>query len=557
MSSGRFQALEDRLAAAMSGAEEVDALNALAGGLIEENIDRAEKLAQRALHISQNTDLPGFPYQKGKAFGLAKLGAIAKLRCDYRAALTHLLEAQILLENLGVLDELLLVLRDLGWVYFNVGDFPRAIEILHKALRLSRGSEDARFEARILTSLGAIYGENGDRQESIEALRRALQCLEGTDNIRQRCLIYNNLAMTQFELQAFDEALDSASQSFMLAQQLGSVDLMASVLDTTGQIFLAKQDFSRAEEFFKQALALHQGEGNDPDEIQLNLARAVMGQGRLDEVMNWLFQSLESLEARGVKRFTYQVYDLLSRIYEEKGDLVKAIEYHKLFHEVKSKLHNEETRQRLGNLMVSRQAETARIDAEINRLKNQTLLQEISDHRRVLVEMETSATTDALTGLLNRRHIMTLGGYAFESAHRAGQLLSALMMDIDDFKKVNDRYGHLAGDQVLMELGAIIQTSMRQEDLFGRIGGEEFAAVLPGAGVSAAQNVAQRILEHVARHSTWVGQQGIQITLSIGIALAEPADESLEGLLKRADRALYAAKRAGKNRVVVAWSKDS
>jgi len=125
--------------------------------------------------------------------------------------------------------------------------------------------------------------------------------------------------MTQYELQDFDEALDNAAESLKLAQQLGSVDLIASVLDTTGQIFLAKQDYTQAEGFFRRALALHQGEGNDPDEIRMNLARAVMGQGRLDEVLNSLFQSLESLEARGVKRFTFQVYDLLSTIYEKKA----------------------------------------------------------------------------------------------------------------------------------------------------------------------------------------------------------------------------------------------
>jgi diguanylate cyclase (GGDEF)-like protein len=171
--------------------------------------------------------------------------------------------------------------------------------------------------------------------------------------------------------------------------------------------------------------------------------------------------------------------------------------------------------------------------------------------------MEILATTDSLTGLLNRRHFMTLGGYAFETARQAGQPLAALMMDIDDFKRANDRYGHLAGDQVLIDVSAAIQASLRKEDVLGRLGGEEFGAILPGIGMAVVQKVAERILTKTAQRITAAGSQEIQITISIGIAEAGPGEESLENLLERADQALYSAKRAGKNRAMISWADNS
>ena len=347
-----------------------------------------------------------------------------------------------------------------------------------------------------------------------------------------------------------EEPLADAAAGEKIARQLGSPDLLATFLDTTGQVYLAMQDYARAEEYFQQAMDLYQGIGNDPNEITLNLARAALGQGRLEEAAERLQHSLEPLEARGVNRFSYQFHELLSRIYELQGDFSRAVWHYKRFHAIQSQVFGEETQHRLGNLAVLHQVETARLDAEILRLKNLALHQEISASRQALAEMQVKATTDALTGMLNRRHFMTLASYLFDASRQSGKPLAALMMDIDHFKNVNDAFGHHAGDQVLAEISAVIQANLRSGDLLGRYGGEEFVAVLPDSHLSEAYQVAQRVLEKVAGHSTCCGALSIQITLSIGTAQSDAADASLESLLKRADLALYAAKRLGKNRVI-------
>lgn len=169
-----------------------------------------------------------------------------------------------------------------------------------------------------------------------------------------------------------------------------------------------------------------------------------------------------------------------------------------------------------------------------------------------LAEVQAIATTDALTGLLNRRAFMA--GMADELARlKRHELLEAsvLMLDLDHFKRINDDYGHAAGDFVLQHFGAIVAANLRQEDRGGRIGGEEFAILLPATDVDHALAFAERLRGLVAAaRIPWLGKE-LQITVSIGIAGLAAGDAEPGTALASADRALYAAKHAGRNRVLV------
>jgi diguanylate cyclase (GGDEF)-like protein len=554
MTSRRIQELEEQLTASTQGIEKIDALNALALELILDDNDRASQLAQQALQLSRDISVNDQAYEKGLALGSAILGSIARNRSDYINALSWLIDAQIRLANLEEKAVQIVVLSDLGWVYLNLGNFAQAIEVLVQGLKIARDIGDRINEARILNTLGAVYGENGDREESIEAHQRALTCLEINDDLRLRCLIFNNLAMTQYENKDYERALDSAARSLEIARQLASTGPLVTVLDTIGQIHLARQNYEKAKGFFRQAMTEFQGQGIDPVELRFNLARAAIGQNQLDEAERGLKETFISIESRGANRFRYQYYELMALIFENRGNYVEAIEHFKSFHEIKSQVYNEEAQRRYGNLLVSQQAETARIDAEIYRLKNLALRREITAHRQAVAEMEILATTDTLTGLLNRRHLITLGGYAFDTARKTGQPLVIFMLDIDDFKKVNDLFGHPTGDQALIEVSASIQSSLRKADLLCRYGGEEFVAVLPETGLDAAQKVAERILQRAAQSMQKPGLPDIRVTLSIGIALADASDTNLEQLIDRADQVLLKAKRAGKNQFATAMS---
>lgn len=168
-------------------------------------------------------------------------------------------------------------------------------------------------------------------------------------------------------------------------------------------------------------------------------------------------------------------------------------------------------------------------------------------------EMETHllrlATTDPLTGLNNRRSFEELAEREFKRAKRYGNPLAALMLDIDWFKQVNDTHGHAAGDEVLKAVARVITDTLRETDLAGRMGGEEFAALLPETDARGAHEVAERLRHTLAETGATTGGTQLHVTASIGLAQRNEADKDLAGLLKRADEALYRAKQSGRNRV--------
>lgn len=174
-------------------------------------------------------------------------------------------------------------------------------------------------------------------------------------------------------------------------------------------------------------------------------------------------------------------------------------------------------------------------------------------NHRYRLEIEFLALRDALTGLHNRRHFMQAGALALRQAVRGGRTTCLLMLDIDHFKSVNDRFGHGAGDQVIRAAGQGLRDSLRETDLVARIGGEEFAALLVDTDAQAALVAAERARLHLeALEVTVEGQpQPLRFTVSLGLAEARP-DANLEALMERADQGLYAAKHAGRNRVAVA-----
>ena len=166
---------------------------------------------------------------------------------------------------------------------------------------------------------------------------------------------------------------------------------------------------------------------------------------------------------------------------------------------------------------------------------------------------EVLAMTDPLTGLSNRRHFLDLAARESARAARARQPLAVLMLDIDRFKSVNDTFGHATGDQVLAHIARICLGCTRQCDTLARLGGEEFAVLLPDTAVETARTIAERARAAVADDMTLRGPDGatIRTTLSVGVAALAQGDEGIAAALDRADKAMYAAKSSGRNRVCV------
>jgi diguanylate cyclase (GGDEF)-like protein len=164
-------------------------------------------------------------------------------------------------------------------------------------------------------------------------------------------------------------------------------------------------------------------------------------------------------------------------------------------------------------------------------------------------DLEIAARIDSLTGTLSRRSFLDIGAREFSRAHRYERPTVVLALDIDHFKKVNDTYGHAKGDAVLRECCAAWLTVLREQDFLGRLGGEEFSAILPETGLDGAWRVADRLRQVTAKLRFASEYAEFGVTVSIGMATITAADQQLSHVMERADKALYVAKKQGRNRV--------
>ncbi len=174
-------------------------------------------------------------------------------------------------------------------------------------------------------------------------------------------------------------------------------------------------------------------------------------------------------------------------------------------------------------------------------------IRDITDNKLIQEKLKKIATIDQLSGINNRRHFMELAIKEFEKANRYKQIFSVLMIDVDDFKVINDKFGHAAGDIVIKNIGKLMKENLRKSDIVGRLGGEEFGVVLPNISLNKAEIVAEKFLKKVFQTVIHYETIPIKITVSIGVSAFHENINSFEGILKLADEAMYKAKMRGKN----------
>ncbi|NDL67022.1 histidine kinase N-terminal 7TM domain-containing diguanylate cyclase [Anaerotalea alkaliphila] len=183
-------------------------------------------------------------------------------------------------------------------------------------------------------------------------------------------------------------------------------------------------------------------------------------------------------------------------------------------------------------------------------LKN---IRDVTDRKKLEQELQKLATIDGLSGLYNRRRFMEVAQMEFLRTKRSQKAFSILMVDLDHFKRINDTYGHGAGDEVIRAMGRLLRNTFRKTDSCGRLGGEEFAVLLPDTGSADAFHVAEIFRKETARTLIPYGDRTLAVTASIGVATFSGSPQDLDNLLQQADEALYTSKVQGRNKTTGAF----
>ncbi len=352
-----------------------------------------------------------------------------------------------------------------------------------------------------------------------------------------------------------DAALECGLESVQVAREVNALAREAEHLLSVDSVRQARGELALAAGCFEQTLALARKHGYRFAESGAlrRMGSAYKQQKQTAEALCCLREALAIARSIGSKRETYLCLEELAAACKLAGDFEAALEHFEQFQLAKEAIFNEQADIRLKTLEIAYEVEQANKEKEIYYLRNVALQREVAERIKAQAAAELLSITDQLTGLFNRRHLLFMAENEVAQALRYRTPLSLVIFDIDSFKKVNDNFGHAAGDKVLAVVSSHVLTGLRPGDVLGRYGGEEFVIVLPHTSTEAARLTIERIRKGIAALVVGTGSGEVSVTISAGIAglAGEGSDDRLDQLLERADRALYAAKAAGRNQTVV------
>jgi EmrB/QacA subfamily drug resistance transporter len=460
------------------------------------------------------------------AEALVHLGFIDYYRGDMNDALVNLQRGYDLNTAIGNDEGRRLSLTNIAHVYADsrVAQFDRAIEYYRQLLPEYEAAGDAINFADTLFNLGSTHDRKGDFAAALEWHRRALAAEEKLGRLDEAAYVKRSIAITLVRLDRAPEALP--------------------LLD--------------------EALAFFREEGDEERAMQVRQSRGIAYRklGRLDGAIADLEASRAYFASQKNARFLEKSQDELALAYAEAGRWQEAFRARSaqaaLQRELAEKLREEHT----SRLRVQ-------FDAEKKEQENRALLRVNSANARIrslqtiililgaaiiavlaylAMRLRTMAMTDELTRLPNRRRLLSAAELELQRTRAGGDPFSLIAFDIDHFKRVNDTWGHAAGDLVLQRVAHACRNMLRPSDSIGRIGGEEFTVILPSTRLDAASQVAERLRAAVERIDCRDIDPSLRVTISLGVAEWN-GEETVARIAGRADEVLYRAKERGRNRV--------
>ena len=462
---------------------------------------------------------------------LSQQGEQAKALLDFQRARASFREA-------GIDHEIDALMLWIAITYRRIGDWAQAERYFSQSLARSQDKQDWDRVVTDLVQLGYLYDESGSPEKAKASFARAVEVATTHKQPLSAATAQVGLASAHVSLGEHDAALATLAQAralFEAEQRHGSDDMLFLL---TGQALAGKGQHAQAMVRYAQALPLIEKDGNQRYLALLYQARAasVEALGNASEALAD-YKRFATLQTSLQGKMRLEQSRLLEYEYEIRK---REFENHRLRAEASARSSQLQALER------ARHWQTLALLLGVLLLAVLVALA-VRQHQRTR-RLRTLAMTDPLTGVASRRAIEQIAGRALSEASRAGTPVALLLLDLDYFKAINDRYGHPAGDAVLRATTNAWQAQLRGRDRLGRIGGEEFAVVCVDANHEQAMGIASRLLEATRALQLPDIDPVLRVRTSIGIAEARPGD-TRESLFARADAALYRAKHEGRDRV--------
>jgi diguanylate cyclase (GGDEF)-like protein len=418
----------------------------------------------------------------------------------------------------------------LGRIYWHIDDLATSMDYYLNALKLVQTENHPDLEISLINGLGLVqYG----LENYTESMGYFKTCLEkaSEDDLTGRADANNNIAYILHLLGRDHEALEFGMAGLALFNQLGTSVGKMETLHSLGAIHFALGNFDQAMVFLEEGIQISRQNNSQILELSyiVEISRIRQVRGELDQAEKELLLGLQTAEKINSLTNISHIHERLVEIYKQKQDYQAALEHFEAFHATYKKIFNDKSDRRIKNLEILHQVEITRKQADLYR---------------------ELAGTDFLTTLVNRRRFLEIAELAWEKAKTDKSPLAIIMLDIDHFKNINDLYGHQAGDEVLTTVTERIKKSLRQGDVAGRYGGEEFTVLVLDTSPEQCVRIAERIRQAVAQLTIQIEQSVVNVTISLGVACLNPNQvKALDDLIDCADQAMYLAKQQGRNRV--------
>ncbi|MEY4530432.1 MAG: hypothetical protein RLZZ156_1153 [Deinococcota bacterium] len=482
------------------------------------------------------------------AFGLRMIGKVHARSSDVKNALKNFFLASDTYFLHGAFSNALASQLEIGVVYRDLGDFSDALNVFEDSLEIAR-----------------THGIDGGRLASLIYLSQTHRHLKNWnfafDYANQAIVLAREMGRTRAEggaLMALASAIieeknePTKTEDFRLA--LGHLELaLTFLIRADDQVTLAEgyiiqskimcglEDFEAAEVSVQQGMvhAKRFGSLESLGECELQFGRVFALQRQFEAALQHLNQAKTHFEVNTAKKHLSDVHKEFYKVFKARSEFELALKHFELFYKFDSLVRSERAERQSQALAVKIERENVRREAMWYQQRSEELT-------RLNVQLDRQASEDSLTGLANRRTLETFVARVFLEAKETRSKLSLVLLDIDHFKLINDKYLHASGDLVLQRIAKILSEQCRSHDLVARFGGEEFALVLPGIGGLAVFRLCERIRDVVAR----TDMTDIHPDLSVTISLGWCDDVSVthqDKLFEIADRAMYSAKNAGRN----------